>query len=167
MVIVQHPPAPEPAPEPRQTEALLVCFRCGEPGHWAYRCHEKLRGGMAEPPHVLRAVDRCPEEEGTESSHTPSEPPPEGSLFPTRDVVDLFFRRRIYQSRTSMASKETGSFDSIPSGSRVPVLGRRSAMVGQRLEWVGLRHHHGRLRTFSHVKVRKVFLASFHRQLCI
>ena len=30
-----------------------------------------------------------------------------------------------------------------------------------------LRHHHRRFRKFSHVKVRKVSLARFHRQLCI
>ena len=24
------------APEPKQTEELLVCCRCGKPGHWAY-----------------------------------------------------------------------------------------------------------------------------------
>ena len=33
LVIEQHPPAPDPAPEPRHTEALLVCFHCGELGH--------------------------------------------------------------------------------------------------------------------------------------
>ena len=33
LVTKQQPPAPEPAPSPRQTEELLVCFRCGESGH--------------------------------------------------------------------------------------------------------------------------------------
>ena len=72
LVNEQPKSAPEPAPEPRQTEKLLVCFHCGKPGHWAYICHEKLKGGLAEPPHVFRAVELCPDKEATEPSQLTS-----------------------------------------------------------------------------------------------